>query len=111
MALREPAPIPGAFDLTRFLASSITFMRQLREITVYFDDKCLVKLIKSTGLSRDLGIPEGLNTRTPSRNMTIDNIQSTCIHLFYSLVWTVNILPFSPLYPGSSDEMGIYIRN
>jgi hypothetical protein len=111
MALREPAPIPGAFDLTRFLASSITFMRQLREITVYFDDKCLVKLTKSTGLSRDLGFSEGLNTRTPSGNMTIDNIQSTCIRLFYSLIWTVNKLFFSPLYPGSSDEMGTYIRN
>ena len=84
MTLREPAPIPVAFDFTRFLASSITFMRQLREISVYFDDKCLVKLTKSTGLPRDLGIPKGLNNRTPLRNMTIENIQSTCMHLFYS---------------------------
>ena len=83
MALREPAPIPVAFDFTRFLASSITFMRQLREISVYFDDKCLVKLTKSTGVPHDLGIPKGLDNRTPLKNMTIENIQSIRMHIFY----------------------------
>ena len=88
MSLREPAPIPVAFDFTRFLASSITFMRQLREISVYFDDKRLVRLTKSTSVPRDLGIPNGLNNRTPSRNMTIENIQSTRMHLFYNFADT-----------------------
>lgn len=112
MSLREPAPIPVAFDFTRFLTSSITFMRQLCEISVYFDDKCLVKLTKSTGVPRDLGIPKGLNNRTPSRNMTIENVQSTRMHLFYGFAG-MNILTllFSPLHPGSSNEVGIYIRN
>ena len=84
MTLREPAPIPVAFDFTRFLASSITFMRHLREISVYFDDKHLVKLTKSTSVPRDLGIPKGLDNRTPLRNMTIEIIQSTRMQFFHS---------------------------
>ncbi|KAF8972951.1 hypothetical protein BDZ97DRAFT_1778504 [Flammula alnicola] len=81
MALREPAPIPIAFDFTRFLASSLTFMRYLREVSVYFDDKQLVKLNKAAGLPRDLGIPKGLNNRSPSGIMTVDSIQSTPLYI------------------------------
>ena len=77
MALREPAPIPVAFDFTRFLASSLTFMSHLCEVSVYFDDKRLVRLHKASGIPRDLGIPKGLNNRSPSGIMTIDSIQST----------------------------------
>lgn len=84
MALREPGPMPVAFDFTRFLASSITFMRHLCEISVYFDDKHLVKLTKSTGVPRDLGIPKGLNNRTPSKSMVIENIQSTRMRASHS---------------------------
>ena len=42
--LREPGPIPPAFDFTCFLVSSITFTTHLSEVSVYFDDKRLVKL-------------------------------------------------------------------
>ncbi|KIM45164.1 hypothetical protein M413DRAFT_428973 [Hebeloma cylindrosporum] len=81
MALREPAPIPVAFDFTRFLASSLTFMSHLCEVSVYFDDKRLVRLYKSSGIPRDLGIPKGLNNRSPSGIMTVDNIQSTPLYI------------------------------
>ncbi|KAF8160987.1 hypothetical protein B0H34DRAFT_699011 [Crassisporium funariophilum] len=77
MKLREPAPIPVAFDFTRFLVSSLTFMRHLCEVSVYFDDKQLVRLTKSTGIPRDLGVPKNLNNRSPSGTMIVDNIQST----------------------------------
>ena len=81
MALREPAPIPVAFDFTRFLASSLTFMSHLCEVNVYFDDKRLVRLHKAAGIPRDLGIPKGLNNRSPSGIMTVNNIQSTRMRL------------------------------
>lgn len=77
MVLREPAPIPLAFDFTRFLASSLTFMRTLNEVSVFFDDKRLVKLNKASGLPRDLGVPKGLNCRSPTGIMTVDGIQCT----------------------------------
>ncbi|KAF9562769.1 hypothetical protein CPC08DRAFT_749290 [Agrocybe pediades] len=77
MSLREPAPIPIAFDFTRFLTSSLTFMTYLREVSVYFDDKRLVKLRKVSGIPQDLGIPKGLKNRSPSGTMLVDGIQST----------------------------------
>ncbi|PPQ89567.1 hypothetical protein CVT25_012239 [Psilocybe cyanescens] len=77
MALREPAPIPIAFDFTRFLASSLTFMGHLREVCVYFDDKRLVKLNKAPGMPQSLGIPKGLKSRSPSGIMTVENVQIT----------------------------------
>lgn len=77
MALREPAPLPMAFDFTRFLASSITFMRHLCEVNVYFDDKRLVKLTKTTGLPKQLSIPKGFKNRSPVGMMTISSVETT----------------------------------
>ncbi|KAH9485292.1 hypothetical protein JR316_0002200 [Psilocybe cubensis] len=77
MTLREATPMPIAFDFTRFLASSLTFMGHLREVCVYYDDKRLVKLNKASGLPHSLGIPKGLKSQSPSGIMTVDDIQST----------------------------------
>ncbi|TFK44587.1 hypothetical protein BDQ12DRAFT_730629 [Crucibulum laeve] len=81
MPLREPAPIPTAFDFTRFLASSITFMTHLSEISVFFDDKCLTKLTKSSGLPKELGIPKGLKNSSRMGIMTVNNIKSRPLHI------------------------------
>ncbi|KAF8894925.1 hypothetical protein CPB84DRAFT_1816083 [Gymnopilus junonius] len=81
MLLREAGPIPLPFDFTRFLASSLTFMVHLREVCVYFDDKRLVKLSKASGLPSELGVPKGLKNRSPSGTMTVDNIQTTPLHI------------------------------
>jgi Protein of unknown function (DUF3684) len=77
MTLREPAPIPVAFDLIRFLASSITFMIHLSEVVVYFDDKRLVKLSKSSGIPKQIGIPTGLQNISPLGIMSVEDIIST----------------------------------
>jgi len=77
MALREAAPIPGAFDFTRFVASSITFMTHLSEVSIYFDDKRLAKLTKATGVPRTLEIPKGLKRSSASNIMNATGIKST----------------------------------
>ncbi|KAF5351976.1 hypothetical protein D9756_007388 [Leucocoprinus leucothites] len=64
MDLREPTPIPPAFDFTRFLASSITFMTYLEEVAVYFDDWCLVKLKKAVGHPQVHQLPRDLSAVT-----------------------------------------------
>ncbi|KAJ3518121.1 hypothetical protein NLJ89_g72 [Agrocybe chaxingu] len=81
MALREPTPIPVPFDFTRFLASSLTFMRYLSAVSVFYDDKQLVKLSKAAGVPRPLSIPVGLNNRSPTGIMTVDGIQSTPLRI------------------------------
>lgn len=77
MPLREAAPIPEAFDFTRFLASSITFMVHLREVSVFLDDHRLAKLSKDSGMPQGLGTPKGLKASSPFGMMHVKTIHST----------------------------------
>ena len=77
MEPREPAPIPVVFDFIRFLASSITFMTHLREVSVYFDDKQLARLTKDGATPKQLGIPRGLRTTSPMGFMNVKGLKST----------------------------------
>jgi len=74
MTLREPSPIPAALDFTRFLASSITFMTHLSEVSVYFDDQRLVRLSKNRGVSKEMPMLDGLKGTSPEGMM---NVKST----------------------------------
>jgi hypothetical protein len=75
MVLREPSPIPPPFDLTRFLTSSITFMTHLQEISVYFNDWCLLKLKKAVGLPQLHQIPRGLSLTSPNKYMSVTSLR------------------------------------
>jgi hypothetical protein len=70
--------MPVAFDFTRFLASSITFMAHLSEVSVYFDDKRLVRLRKESGVPKAMGIPKGLESHSPLGMMNVTAVNSTC---------------------------------
>ena len=76
MTLREPGPIPPAFDFTRFLVSSITFMAHLSQVSVYFDDKRLVRLSKDGGVPREVPMLRGLKSTSPEGMMTVRSIQT-----------------------------------
>ena len=77
MTLREPGPIPPALDLTRFLVSSITFMTHLSEVSVYFDDKRLVRLSKDCGASKEVPMLNGLKGTSPDGMMNVKSIEAT----------------------------------
>nr|VWO98846.1 Uncharacterized protein [Ganoderma boninense] len=77
MELREPTPIPQPFDFTRFLASSITFMRHLLDVSVFLDDKRLSRLTKSPGSPQTLTLPKGLRASSPLNTMTVNGLQAT----------------------------------
>ncbi|KAF9650775.1 hypothetical protein BDM02DRAFT_3140374 [Thelephora ganbajun] len=81
MDLREPAPIPAAFDFIRFLIFSITFMVHLREVSVYFDDKRLARLTKDVGIPKRLTIPRGLRPTSPRGLMNIEGLESTPLRI------------------------------
>ena len=76
MPLREAAPIPPSFEFIRFLASSITFMAQLGEISVFLDDWRLARLVKDPGSPNKLAIPKGLKSSSPANVMHVKAIQS-----------------------------------
>ena len=76
MPLREPGRIPPAFDFTRFLVSSITFMTHLSEVSVYFDDKRLVRLSKDGGMSKEVPMLKGLKGTSPQSMMSVKSIET-----------------------------------
>ncbi|KAF7321475.1 hypothetical protein MKEN_00668200 [Mycena kentingensis (nom. inval.)] len=76
MPLREPMPMPMAFDFARFLCSSITFMTHLAEVSVYFNKDCLVRLHKQSLPLKSLGLPKGLKGSSPTGHMLITGLNS-----------------------------------
>ena len=86
MDLEKPAPIPPAFDFTKFLVSSITFMRHLREIYVYFDDKQLVRVTKGVGAPKRLTTPPNPEPVDKRRFMNIKGLRSACGWFIYPQV-------------------------
>ena len=113
MELREPTPVPSAFDFTRFLVSSITFMAHLREVSVYFDDKRLVHLTKDAGTSKPLAIPRYLKPASATGFMNVRGLKSTRTqfipHQVYFVLTTVPI--YSPPYHRGCYEMGLQCRD
>lgn len=81
MPLREPGPIPNAFDLTRFLTSSITFMSHINEVSIFFDDIRLSHISKAAGAEKSLGIPKGLRPRSVGGTMTVRSVTSRALHI------------------------------
>ena len=77
MALREPGPMPSAFDFTRFLVSSIAFMTHLSEVSVYFDDIRLVKLSKNRGVPEEVPILKEFKGTSPKGIMNVKSIKTT----------------------------------
>jgi hypothetical protein len=88
MTLREPGPIPAALDFTRFLAASITFMTHLSEVSVYFDDKRLVRLSKNRGMPREMPMLNGFKGTSPEGMMnvkTIETMREFCCNFWKNL--------------------------
>jgi hypothetical protein len=78
MDLRDAAPIPTAFDFIRFLASSITFMAHLQEVTVWLDGIRISKLVKSKAAPQDVTMPGGLKRNSDGGTMNMVGVKTTC---------------------------------
>jgi Protein of unknown function (DUF3684) len=98
MTLREPGPIPPALDLTRFLVSSITFMTHLSEVSVYLDDKRLVRLSKNCGASKEVPMLNGLKDTSPGGMMNVKSIEATREFRFFFSSGRVYMYPLTALH-------------
>ncbi|QRW13174.1 hypothetical protein RhiLY_12173 [Ceratobasidium sp. AG-Ba] len=82
MPLREAAPLPGLpVDIARFLATSLTFMTHLRNVSMFFDGRCLARVEKEVGAPRNVGIPRGLRGTTPGGMMNTTGVTSTSLYM------------------------------
>ena len=76
MTLREASPIPLAFDLMRFLASSITFVVHLNDVSIFFDEYRIGHLTKFAGVTKAVNIHKALKKSSDLNVMCIQTIQS-----------------------------------
>lgn len=82
MALREPAPFPDSLlDLSRFLATSLTFTANVRQLSLFFDDKPLCKLNKRLEPPKAMSMPGHLNATTGKKMMRVHSLESTAMRL------------------------------
>jgi hypothetical protein len=102
MALRDATPIPTPFDFTRFLASSITFMAYLSEVSVYFDNTRLARLTKSSGVPKALELPKDFKNISPMKIMNVTGIRATRTFSGFP-VWRI-VTTCSPGDFSSSDK-------
>ncbi|KAI6094846.1 hypothetical protein F5141DRAFT_1295920 [Pisolithus sp. B1] len=75
MPLREAAPMPSLSEFMQFLASSITFMVHLKDVTVFFDHHRLGQITKSLRRSLVTPIPPELKRSSPEKNMTVKSVR------------------------------------
>lgn len=99
MNLREEGTIPPIHDLAKFLASSITFMTSLAEVSLYLDDKRLIRLTKvASGGPIAESIPRGMKTASISGIMTVKGVQRTRMSLFPCVCHQILIHSFPALH-------------
>ncbi|KAG8933600.1 hypothetical protein FRC02_011522 [Tulasnella sp. 418] len=82
MPLREASPLPGLpADIARFLATSLTFMTNLRDVSMFFDDHRLARIQKDVGVSKSLIMPSNLKTKSPQGIMEVKAVDSSDLHV------------------------------
>ncbi|KAF8123691.1 hypothetical protein EV363DRAFT_1455306 [Boletus edulis] len=76
LELRDPEPLPGLADLTRFLVSSVAFLTNIHTIAIFLDDQRLVHIQKESRESPvDTPISQHLMRTTASHILTVESIQ------------------------------------
>ncbi|CDZ96200.1 Transcription factor Opi1 [Phaffia rhodozyma] len=80
--LRTPAPMENSLlDLARFLATSITFMVQIKRAELFFDDMRAALIEKDVRASKLMEVPVGLGRKSEGGMMTVDELASTSIKI------------------------------
>lgn len=79
MPLRESSTLPGRpVDIARFLATSLTFMRNLQDVSMFFNEHRLVHVKKSMGHPRTLPLLPTLDPKTKIGGlMMVKEVQSS----------------------------------
>ncbi|EJU01784.1 hypothetical protein DACRYDRAFT_107520 [Dacryopinax primogenitus] len=114
MSLREPGPLPAPpIEIARFLATSLTFMNRLRDVSVYWNEKRLVRIVKELDTPRNLGVPGQLSGASPGKMMTIRGIDQTAFRMKASILrWVYTTGVAKPIIsiptPSQSNERGFF---
>jgi hypothetical protein len=67
-------PVPKPFDLARFLAATMTFMSNVKTISVLFDGLAFLILTKSRDLPNDIALPSDMRPISTGGTMQINTV-------------------------------------
>ncbi|CAG8705877.1 9435_t:CDS:2, partial [Ambispora leptoticha] len=81
MDAREPAELPNPDQFGRFIATSLGFTGNLREVTVYYDDHRIVHLTKKMTDPRAMNIISGIGTYSPKHLFQLTSVDVRNVQL------------------------------
>ncbi|KAG0163756.1 hypothetical protein DFQ28_010199 [Apophysomyces sp. BC1034] len=117
MDLREPMEMPDLDDFARFLTTSMGFTTNLREISVYFDQRKIFNITKRMAEPREMTIhAKNLHTSSPQQMFTLTRASVRQVQLEAEKYATPGLFtPFANLIsksvPQSLNDFGLPIKN
>ncbi|KAG9304270.1 hypothetical protein G9A89_019832 [Geosiphon pyriformis] len=81
MDTREPSELPNFENFGRFLATSLGFTGNLREVTVHVNEYRLIALSKKMSIPRSMDIISGLNTFSPKKMFQLKSVDVRNVQL------------------------------
>ncbi|CAJ0836131.1 4791_t:CDS:10 [Entrophospora sp. SA101] len=112
MDTREKEKLPEIESFGRFLATSLGFTGNLREVTVYFNEIRVIQLTKKTSVSRSMSIDSGINTTSPDNMFKLKTVDIFTVQLDVNRLVTPTKLLKSrtPITSFSSEQTTIFLR-
>ncbi|RGB27756.1 hypothetical protein C1646_630205, partial [Rhizophagus diaphanus] len=81
MDTREPLMIPNIDELSKFLVNSLGFTDNLKEISMYIDDKLVTKVSKKMQDPESIDITSRLNTFSSKNMFNLTSVDLRCVQL------------------------------
>ncbi|UZO10676.1 uncharacterized protein OCT59_002255 [Rhizophagus irregularis] len=81
MDTREPLMIPNIEELSKFLVNSLGFTDNLKEISMYIDDKLVTKVSKKMQDPESIDITSRFNTFSSKNMFNLTSVELRCVQL------------------------------
>ncbi|GBC47094.2 hypothetical protein GLOIN_2v1761431 [Rhizophagus irregularis DAOM 181602=DAOM 197198] len=81
MDTREPLVIPNIEELSKFLVNSLGFTDNLKEISMYIDNKLVIKLSKKMQDPESIDITSRFNTFSSKNMFNLTSVDLRCVQL------------------------------
>lgn len=78
---REPSPMPGPADFSRFLANALAFTSNVNNMSLFYNEHRVCHLQRKAAPPQPLSVPRSIDLRSPGKMMSISTVQSVPLQL------------------------------
>ncbi|RHZ75365.1 hypothetical protein Glove_216g186 [Diversispora epigaea] len=110
MDMREKSEFPNTDDFGRFLATSLGFTENLREVFVFFNKKCMMHIKKKMATPRPMNIPPGLNASSPQKMFVLKSVDVRQVQLDVERLLIQKKGLFTKSNDFQKEETSIFLR-